>query len=133
MLSKNLLTLLNESGQIQLTPAIINDTYILRFCVNSKKIETDDILTSWNMIKQAAEVTINEPLFSLETMNSDKFAAFLSAATTADKITSANIKRKNFSRMSSDPNKFRISIKTKHKLIRAQSFIVADIELISEI
>ena len=129
-MSKNLVTLLNESGKIQLTPAIINEKYIIRFCVNAKKASADDMLIAWNIIQQAVDLTVDEPLFSLERFSAEKLNNCLTNEKSQCNLT--KLRRQQFTRMASDPNRILISIKTKHKFTRAQSFVVADIELIGE-
>jgi aromatic-L-amino-acid decarboxylase len=60
ILSKNLLFLLNNSGDIHMTPTIVNDRYIIRFCVNAPNPTEDDINASWQLIKEAANKTFLE-------------------------------------------------------------------------
>lgn len=130
ILSKNLLTLLNESGKVQLTPSIVNDKYIIRFCVNAKKADSDDILNSWNVIQSAAEVTIKEPLYSLDRFDSKKFKAFLNEKKSVPQL--AKLRRHAFKKMISDPNEPILAAKIKGKLTRASSFVVTDIDIIGE-
>jgi hypothetical protein len=59
-MTKNLLSTLNESGLIHMTPAIINEKFIIRFCVNSKKASIEDIRSAYEMISRTADQVINE-------------------------------------------------------------------------
>lgn len=127
ILSKNLLTLLNESGKVQLTPTIVNDKYIIRFSVNSKKASLADILNSWGIIQAAAEITVNQPLYSLERYESKKFNAYLKE----NKSNLTRIRRQNFKKMMSVSSIMAPPMK-KGKIQRANSYMITDIEIVSE-
>ena len=58
MQSQNLLYLLNESGQIHMIPATIDDMYVIRFCVNYKDASINDIEEAWNIIRKMADKVI---------------------------------------------------------------------------
>ena len=60
VLSQNLLYLLNNSGQIHMIPATIDNMYVIRFCVNYKDARLDDINVAWNIISQNADKVIEE-------------------------------------------------------------------------
>lgn len=135
ILSKNLLTLLNESGKVQLTPTIVNDKYIIRFCVNSKKANIEDITNSWEIIKAAAEITVKEPLYSLERFESKKFKAFLKD----HKSNLTKLRRQNFKKVLSESsnqifNKIPASSTSmrRAKFARANSMMFTDITLVTE-
>lgn len=134
ILSKNLLTLLNESGKIHLTPSVICEKYIIRFCVNSKKVTIEDIVNSWGIIKTAADITVNEPLYSLDGIQSKKFVEYLNEQKST---TTANLRRKNLKRIHSEsishynlPNP--INRSNRSKFLKANSFMFTDINLIRE-
>lgn len=55
-LSQNLLFLLNDSGKIHMVPAMLDDKYLIRFCVNAKNATSDDMKKAWELIKEKAEV-----------------------------------------------------------------------------
>jgi hypothetical protein len=54
-LSQNLLFLLNDSGQIHMVPAMLDDKYVIRFCVNAKHANSDDMKAAWTLIKDKAD------------------------------------------------------------------------------
>lgn len=55
-LNKNLVDNLNANGNIHLTPAIINDKQVIRFCVTSERSSMDDIKFAWELIKETANL-----------------------------------------------------------------------------
>lgn len=55
-LNKTLVEILNSNGQIHLTPAVINDRQIIRFCVTSERSNIEDIHFAWNLIKESADI-----------------------------------------------------------------------------
>jgi hypothetical protein len=55
-LNKNLVDNLNANGNIHLTPAIINDKQVIRFCVTSERSNMDDIIFAWELIKETANI-----------------------------------------------------------------------------
>lgn len=60
ILSKELLYMLNDSGQIHMIPANLNDRFVIRFCVCAEKASMDDIQQAWLIIKRAANETLSE-------------------------------------------------------------------------
>ena len=135
ILSKNLLTLLNESGKIHLTPSIIGDKYIIRFCVNAKKVTTEDMMNSWGIIKAAADITVNEPLYSLDKIQSKKFAEYLKEPKCSSQL--ALLRRQNFKRVNSNPIGHcnlpaPINNLNRLKFVKANSFVFTDINLVKE-
>ena len=47
---------MNSNGKIHLTPAIINDKQVIRFCVTSEKSKLEDINFAWDQIKETADL-----------------------------------------------------------------------------
>lgn len=96
-----MLLLLNDSGKIHMTPAIINDKYVIRFCVNAKDIQLADIESAWQIIRSAADQVIAnyKANFFIESPKMD-------LNDTANS-TAARYKRKTFSKMVSEPVKYR--------------------------
>lgn len=119
ILSKNLITLLNDSGKIQLTPSVVNDKYIIRFCVNSKKANSSDIISSWGIIQAAADIVSKTPCFNLEKIDSKKFNALLKVSRRTH-----DLRRKTLKRISSAPGEPHM----KKKFTRASSIVLTDIE-----
>jgi len=56
ILNKTLVDYLNSNGKIHLTPAIINDKQVIRFCVTSEKSKLEDINFAWDQIKETADL-----------------------------------------------------------------------------
>lgn len=54
-LSQNLLFQLNDSGKIHMVPAMLDDKYVIRFCVNAKNASSDDMRAAWLLIKEKAD------------------------------------------------------------------------------
>lgn len=97
-LSKNLLFMLNASGKIHMIPSLINDEYTIRFCVNAQNATIDDINTAWRVIKEYAQLAIDEykSKFEVSELNSSNVESQLSL----------NVLRRNsFVRMVSEPVK----------------------------
>lgn len=111
ILSKNLLYLLNDSGDIHMTPAVINEKYLIRFCVNAKEITLDEIQSAWEIIKKGAEQILHEHKNKFQICSPDPNAREIEGSASLSKL-----RRKTFTRMTSDPIKFRslnsLSIKT---------------------
>jgi len=126
VLSRNLLQFLNKSRLIHLIPAVVNDTYIIRFCVNSKKADINDIINSWNIIKSAADHVVDQPLHSLDQFESKKFSDLIAS------VNLSKIRRSTLKKMLSDPSKRIISAKGRGKLTKANSIIFTDVQIISE-
>ena len=100
-----MLFLLNDSGLIHMVPSIINDTYVIRFCVNSSKANIDDIHESWNIIQTAADTAIYEYnyQFKSESPEIDK----RKGKDLCLSMSMTRLKKKSIVRMVSDPIKFR--------------------------
>jgi hypothetical protein len=99
-LSKSLLYVLNDNGEIHMTPAILNDKYIIRFCVNSAKATENDMHHAWSLIQARANQIItdfNERNDSLNKYQLDKFIEIDSL------IDFSKIRRSCFTKMISDP------------------------------
>ncbi|KAI1729633.1 pyridoxal-dependent decarboxylase conserved domain-containing protein [Ditylenchus destructor] len=60
-INQSLLTKLNSSGRIHMVPASLNDRFVIRFCVCHENANDADILTAYEIIKQAAHSVIYEP------------------------------------------------------------------------
>lgn len=54
-LSQNLLFQLNDSGKIHMVPAMLDDKYVIRFCVNAKNATSEDMKAAWALIKEKAD------------------------------------------------------------------------------
>jgi hypothetical protein len=103
-LSKSLLYVLNDSGAIHLTPAILNDKYIIRFCVDSQHATEDDMLAAWEIIKKDAEQILkeySEKAQCISKYQSDKFIEIDSL------VDFSKMRRQCFTRMVSDPVKLK--------------------------
>ena len=49
-----MLRAINLSGKIHMVPALINDNYVIRFCVCAQNANDDDINYAWNVISSTA-------------------------------------------------------------------------------
>lgn len=58
--NETLLKRINGRGKIHLVPSKINDVYFLRMAVCSRFTVSDDIVYSWNEVKEAADAEIAE-------------------------------------------------------------------------
>jgi len=112
ILSKNLLFLLNDSGDIHMTPTIVNEKYIIRFCVNAKQATLNDIQTSWELIKEAADKTYFEYHQRFKVINSDtRFNSNNDDSDMMDdednvaNLSIIKLRRKTFTRIVSEPAK----------------------------
>lgn len=92
-LSQNLLFLLNDSGKIHMVPAVLDEKYVIRFCVNAKNATNDDMFTAWELIRTNADIVLKQEELE-NTTNSEQIG----------QITS-ELKRLRFgiSKMVSDP------------------------------
>lgn len=54
-LSQELLFNLNDEGKIHMVPAMLDDKYVIRFCVNAQNASDDDMKQAWEIIKKEAE------------------------------------------------------------------------------
>ena len=59
-LSQNLLFLLNDSGKIHMVPAMLDDKYVIRFCVNAIHASNDDMFTAWELITTNADIVLKQ-------------------------------------------------------------------------
>ena len=48
-----------------MVPAILDEKYIIRFCANSIKLTSEDILEAWNIIRAEADFVLNQDEFGL--------------------------------------------------------------------
>ena len=53
-MTQHLLRAINLSGKIHMVPALINDDYVIRFCVCAQNANEDDINYAWNVISGTA-------------------------------------------------------------------------------
>ena len=53
-MTQHLLRAINLSGKIHMVPALINDFYVIRFCVCAQNATDDDINIAWNVISNTA-------------------------------------------------------------------------------
>ncbi len=106
-LSKSLLYVLNDGGLIHMTPAILNDKYIIRFCVNSQKATEDDMHKAWTLIKTCANQILkdyNERNDSLNKYQLDKFIEIDSL------VDFSKIRRSCFTKMVSEPMRIQTNL-----------------------
>jgi len=112
-LSQNLLFQLNDSGKIHMVPAMLDDKYVIRFCVNAKNASSDDMRAAWLLIKEKADSIFKQieetELVAMKAAQAAAAAAaanclFEEEAQDANEITS-KMKRLRFgiSKMVSDP------------------------------
>ena len=59
-LSQNLLFVLNDSGKIHMVPSMLDDKYVIRFCVNAKNANDDDMECAWELIKTCADTILKQ-------------------------------------------------------------------------
>ena len=59
-MSQNLLFALNDSGKIHMVPAMLEEKYIIRFCVNAQNSNEEDMKAAWELIKSTADKVINQ-------------------------------------------------------------------------
>lgn len=59
-MSQNLLFVLNDSGKIHMVPAMLEDKYVIRFCVNAQNTNESDIIAAWELIKSNADPIIKQ-------------------------------------------------------------------------
>ncbi len=59
-MSQNLLFALNDSGKIHMVPAMLDEKYIIRFCVNAQNSQEDDMKAAWDLIKSQADSILNQ-------------------------------------------------------------------------
>ncbi|RZC41323.1 aromatic-L-amino-acid decarboxylase-like [Asbolus verrucosus] len=58
--TKKLLELINASGQLFVTPAVVRNKYIIRFCVNAEHAKQTDVDYAWEIIKEQAKEVLEE-------------------------------------------------------------------------
>lgn len=85
-----------------MTPCVINDKYIIRFCVNGKEINLEDIKSSWTIIQKAAEQVIEDYKLNFQITSPRPNTGEIETSSSLSKL-----RRKTFTRMTSDPIKFR--------------------------
>ena len=111
ILSKNLLFLLNDSGEIHMTPTIVNEKYIIRLCVNAKQATLEDIQTSWQLIKEAADKTYSEYHQRFKTatpdtrFNSNDDSDLMEDDDSVANLSITRLRRHTFTRIVSEPAK----------------------------
>jgi hypothetical protein len=89
---------LNSSGSIHLTPSILNDKYIIRFCVDAQNATEEDISIAWEFIKSQTDELFENYSDKCELITkSDKLIEFDSL------VDMTKLRRQCFSRMVSDP------------------------------
>ena len=91
---------LNDSGSIHLTPSVINDKYIIRFCVDSPYATEDDMSIAWELIKTHSKEILNsytEKCLIISNSKTEKLVEFDSL------VDMTKSRRKSFTRMVSDP------------------------------
>ena len=54
-LSQELLFNLNDEGSIHMVPAMLDDKYVIRFCVNAQNANDADMKKAWELIKKEAD------------------------------------------------------------------------------
>ncbi|CAF0860226.1 unnamed protein product [Brachionus calyciflorus] len=59
-LSQNLLFMLNDSGKLHMIPSMLEDKYVIRFCVNAEKSSDDDMIEAWELIKSYADQILKQ-------------------------------------------------------------------------
>lgn len=60
VLTRELLTRVNQTGRIHVSPAEIHDKFIIRFVVTSWFTTEDDILQAWDVISETAFTLLAE-------------------------------------------------------------------------
>ena len=59
--NQKLLAIINASGRLHMTPSVVRNKYIIRFCVNSEHARKEDILIAWDIIKEYAAHSMASP------------------------------------------------------------------------
>lgn len=59
-LSQNLLFALNDSGKIHMVPSMLEEKYVIRFCVNAENSTEQDMSAAWELIKSYANQIIRQ-------------------------------------------------------------------------
>ncbi|RNA14764.1 tyrosine decarboxylase-like, partial [Brachionus plicatilis] len=59
-LSQNLLFVLNDSGKIHMVPSMLDEKYVIRFCVNAENSTEQDMDAAWDLIKSYADQIIRQ-------------------------------------------------------------------------
>lgn len=101
-----------------MVPSMLDDKYVIRFCVNAKNATEDDMIAAWLLIKSQADIMIKQ----LEIENLNK--AMETTSLISNKIT-PEMRRQRFgiSKMVSDP---RIYHQKKYKRSNTTVRIVSD-------
>jgi hypothetical protein len=102
ILSQNLLFKLNDSGKIHMVPAMLDEKYTIRFCVNAPEANENDMQFAWDLIRDTA----NEVLKAYE--QEKKAASCNTNSVLLPRVTS-EMRRLRFgvSRVTSDPRNYR--------------------------
>lgn len=110
-LSQELLFNLNDEGSIHMVPAMLDDKYVIRFCVNAQNANDADMKKAWELIKKEADnqqyifpaspIGLQKPTFDFN----KKYEKQLVEEEEVDDETASRLKRLRFriSRMVSDP------------------------------
>ncbi len=53
-MSQQLLFVLNDEGKIHMVPAMLDDKYVIRFCVNAANASDEDMRAAWDLVRAAA-------------------------------------------------------------------------------
>ncbi|XP_044263718.1 tyrosine decarboxylase-like [Tribolium madens] len=56
--NQKLLAVINASGKIHMTPSVVKNKYIIRFCVDAEHAKEQDIDYAWELIKEFAAETL---------------------------------------------------------------------------
>ena len=81
-----------------MTPSILNDKYIIRFCVDAQHATEEDISIAWELIKSQTDELFNNYSDKCELITkSEKLIEFESL------VDMTKLRRQSFSRMVSDP------------------------------
>lgn len=91
-----------------MTPAMLNDRYMIRFCVNAQHATEDDMLAAWLIIQSAAEKIIKDYREKSQVLNFGSSEKFVEIDSLVDL---SKMRRQCFVRMVSDPckDKFRLT------------------------
>lgn len=108
-----------------MTPAIINDKYIIRFCVNAQNQSDEDINNAWEIIKNGTEKIFEDYKeksnhIAQQTYQADRFIEIEGL------VDLSKLRRQAFVRMVSDPIKIKsnateISVKNFKKMARLKT------------
>ncbi len=54
-LTQCLMRTINESGRLHMTPSLVNDMYIMRFCVCAQHATDEDAFIAFNVVQEIAD------------------------------------------------------------------------------